>query len=205
MRTALLNPAPLALVALVCLAACTEATGPRVHRLRPNSSETLAAGVTLAIDSSVSWNVSMPSSGTIRLSFDGRIDFPATAGNGTILQIRVNGMPVDASALYNKSSTYTYSVRGGMESYYENRGSPWGQSAPHWGLFWSPDFVSNHTPGNFYHVQQTDAYTFVLTLDDVVNPGRVNTIELANRGGWVQTATGSSPSIVLRDVVVTAS
>lgn len=199
---------------LVCLAAglaaCSDAgplatTPDQARLLLANSSETLATGLNLSNGSSVSWNVSMPASGTIRLSFDARINYGSTAGNSTIFEIKVNGTPVTSSYLYNKGSTYTYPNRGGTENYYDNRGSWYGQSTSYWGLFWSPDFVSNNTSSNYYYVQNANAYTFVLDVSSLVSYGQVNTIQLVNQGGWVYSATGNSPTIVLRDVIVTAS
>ena len=192
------------------LTACSDASSP-VATLTPGDqprllvaggTETLASGLNLNNGSSVSWNVSMPSSGTIRLSFDARINYGSTAGNSTILELKVNGTPVTASLLYNKGSTYTYPNRGGTENYYDNRGSAWGQSTPYWGLFWSPNFSANNTSSNTYYVQGGNAYTYVLTISGLVNYGQVNTIEMVNQGAWVQAATGNSPTIVLQNVKV---
>ncbi|HEX2077206.1 MAG TPA: hypothetical protein VHG08_05840 [Longimicrobium sp.] len=212
MNAALRNASRAVLLALSAgLTACAEAGGPlapepeQPRLLLANSSETLATGLNLSNGSSVSWNVSMPASGTIRLSLDARINWSSTAGNSTIFEIKVNGTPVTATHLYNKSSSYTYPNRGGTESYYANRGSAWGQATSYWGLFWSPDFTANNTSSDYYYVQGGNAYTFVFTISGLVNYGQVNTIQLVNQGGWVQTATGNSPTIVLRDVIVTAS
>jgi hypothetical protein len=189
------------------LAACSDAGAPLVpapdvpHLLVSGGTDTLATGLNLTNGSSVTWNVSMPSSGTIRLSFDGRINFGSTAGNGTILELKVNGTPVTASLLYNKGANYTYGY-GGTEAYYANRGSAWGQSTSYWGLFYSPNFSDNNTSGNSYYVQGGNAYTYVLTINGLVNYGQVNTIQMVNRGAWVQTATGHSPTIVLQNVKV---
>lgn len=191
------------------LAACSDAGSPLIaplpdqpHLLLANSTETLASGLNLTNGSSVTWNVSMPSSGTIRLSFDGRINYGSTAGNSTILEVLVNGVPVTAAHLYNKDSLYTYPNRGGTENYYALRGS--GQAAKYWGLFWSPDFTSNNTSSNYYYVQGANAYNFVMTITGLVSYGQVNTIQLVNRGGWVQSATGHSPTIALQNVQVQA-
>jgi hypothetical protein len=190
------------------LAACSDVSTPLVptpdvpQLLVGGGTETLASGLNLTNGSSVSWNVSMPSSGTIRLSFDGRINYGSTAGNSTILELKVNGTPVTASLIYNKGSTYTYPNRSRTENYYDNRGSAWGQSTPYWGLFWSPDFSANNTSSNSYYVQGGNAYTYVLTITGLVNLGQVNTIEMVNRGAWVQSATGNSPTIVLQNVKV---
>lgn len=191
------------------LTACSDAGTPLVpvpdtapSLLVYGGTETLASGLNLTNGSSVTWNVSMPSSGIIRLSFDGRINYPSTAGNSTILELKVNGTPVTASLIHNKGSTYTYPNRGQTENYYDNRGSAWGQSAPYWGLFWSPNFSANHSSSNNYYVSGGNAYTYVLTISGLVNYGQVNTIEMVNRGAWVQTATGNSPTIVLQNVKV---
>lgn len=212
MRAALPKAARAILLGLAAgLAACSDASGPLVapgpdqpRLLLANSTETLASGLNLTNGSSVTWNVAMPSSGTIRLSFDGRIDYSGTAGNSTLFEILVNGTPVTATNLFNKSSVYTYVNRGGSENYYDLRGGAWGQAASYWGLFWSPDFVSNNTSSNYYYVQGGNAYAFVMTITGLVNHGQVNTIQMINRGGWVQSATGHSPTIALRDVKVEA-
>lgn len=190
------------------LAACDEVSAPLApapdepRLLAANSTETLATGLNLTNGSSVTWNVSMPSSGTIRLSFDGRINYSTTAGNSTIFEIKVNGVKVTDAHLYNKGTTYTYPNRGGTEPYYEKRSSL--QADKYWGLFWSPDYVRNNTSTDFYYVQGANAYNFVLTISGLVNYGQVNTIEMVNQGAWVQSATGTSPTIALRDVKVQA-
>lgn len=194
------------------LTACSDASSPVAPRaplppraLLAGSTETLATGLNLSNGSSASWNVSMPSSGTIRLSFDARIDYGSNIGNSTIFEIKVNGTPVTASLLYNKGSTYTYPNRSNQtESYYANRGSGWGQSTSYWGLFWSPNFSANNTSSNSYYVQGGNAYTYVLTISGLVNYGQVNTIQMVNQGAWVQSATGISPTIVLQNVKVQA-
>jgi|GEM_PF-5938329 len=192
------------------LAACSDASSP-VAPLAPapprllaaGSTETLATGLNLNNGSSVTWNVSMPASGTIRLSFDARINNASTSGNSTLFEIKVNGTPVTASLLYNKGSTYTYPNRGNLtESYYANRGASWGQSTNYWGLFWSPNFSDNNTSSNRYYVQGGNAYTYVLTISGLVNYGQVNTIQMVNQGAWVQSATGLSPTVVLQNVKV---
>jgi hypothetical protein len=194
----------------VGLTACEDVSTPLVpvpdapRLLLANSTETLASGLNLNNGSSVTWNVSMPSSGTIRLSFDGRINYASTAGNSTLLELKVNGTPVTASLLYNKGATYTYPNRSQTESYYANRGSGWGQSTSYWGLFWSPNFSANNTSSNTYYVQGGNAYSYVLTISGLVNYGQVNTIEMVNQGAWVQSATGTSPTIVLQNVKVQA-
>ncbi|HET7231257.1 MAG TPA: hypothetical protein VFJ16_14710 [Longimicrobium sp.] len=191
------------------IAACSDAGTPvgvrtpeRARMLAAGSTETLASGLNLTNGSSVSWNVSMPSYGTIRLSFDARINYGSTAGNSTIFDIKVNGVKVTSAQLYNKGATYTYPNRSQTESYYANRGSSWGQADSLWGLFWSPNFSANNTSSNTYYVQGGNAYTYVLTITGLVNLGQVNTIEMVNQGAWVQTATGNSPTIVLQNVKV---
>lgn len=213
MRAASLsNAARAILIGLACgLAACSDAAAPLAtapdepHKLLANSTETLATGLNLSNGSSVTWNVSIPSSGIIRLSFDGRINWGSTAGNSTILEIKVNGVPVIGNCLYNKSTSYTYVNRGGTENYYDNRGSYWGQSTAYWGLFWSPNFVNNNSSGDYYYVSGGNAYTYDIIITGYVTHGAVNTIQLVNQGGWVQSATGTSPTIALQNVVAIAS
>ena len=209
MRAALRSATRAVVVVLAAgVTACSEGnpglTSPDEPRLlQAGSSETLATGLNLTNGSSVTWNVQMPSSGQILLSFDGRINYGSTAGNSTILEIEVNGYDV-GSGLVNKGSTYTYPNRGGTESYYANRGSAWGQATSYWGLFWSPDFVQNNLSSNYYYVSGGQAYTYVLNVSGLIYYGQVNTITLRNQGQWVLNATGNSPTIVLRDVVVQA-
>ncbi|HEX8697009.1 MAG TPA: hypothetical protein VF746_31615 [Longimicrobium sp.] len=194
----------------VGLTACSDASSPvatltpdaRPRLLVAGSTETLATGLNLTNGSSVTWNVSMPSSGTIRLSFDARINYGSTAGNSTIFEIKVNGAKVTDAHLYNKGATYYYPNRSQTEYYYTNRGASWGQADNYWGLFWSPNFSANNSSSNPYYVQGGNAYTYVLTISGLVNYGQVNTIEMVNRGAWVQAATGNSPTIVLQNVKV---
>ncbi|HYR11240.1 MAG TPA: hypothetical protein VEQ60_25895 [Longimicrobium sp.] len=192
------------------LTACSDGSAPLVptpqtppRLLVYGGTETLASGLNLTNGSSVTWNVSMPSSGTIRLSFDGRINYGSTAGNSTILQLKVNGTPVTANLLFNKDSIYTYPNRGNLkENYFANRGAGWGQADRYWGLFWSPNFTANNSSSNQYYVSGGKAYNYVLTITGLVNYGQVNTIEMVNQGAWVQSATGNSPTIVLQNVKV---
>jgi hypothetical protein len=192
------------------LTACSDTGNPVAARaphpprlLAAGSTETLATGLNLTNGSSVSWNVAMPSYGTIRLSFDARINYASTAGNSTIFDIKVNGVKVTSAQLYNKSATYTYPNRSNQsEGYYANRGASWGQADNYWGLFWSPNFSANNTSSNTYYVQGGNAYTYVLTISGLVNYGQVNTVEMVNQGAWVQAATGTSPTIVLQNVKV---
>jgi hypothetical protein len=68
-----------------------------------------------------------------------------------------------------------------------------------------PDFVADNTSSDYDYVKGANAYTFVLTISGLVNYAQVNTIQMVNQGGWVQAATGDSPTTVPRDVIVTAS
>ncbi len=211
MRTALRNATRTLLVAAaVALSACADgdplgvsSTGP-AHRLLANSSETLSSGINLTPGSYGSWNVAMPSGiNIITLSFDGRINWSGTAGNSNVLEIVVNGYTVTGNL--QKGSSYTYGNYSLTEPYYDDRGAAWGQANDYWGLFWSPDFVQNNTSTNSYYVSGGNAYTYVFDVSGLVSPGQTNTITITNRGGWVYTATGNTPTVVLRDVVVTAS
>jgi hypothetical protein len=157
---------------------------------------------TLPVGAESSWRVDVPASGHARLSFDARIDFSSTAGNSTILEVTVNGTPVTSAQLVNKSSTYTYVNRGGTEPYYQNRGSSFGQAAPYWALFWSPDFSQNNDSSDFYYVAGGQPYTYVLDLSGLVTPGQPATVTLRNHAEWLRDLTGLSPTIVLRDVTL---
>ncbi|HET7229423.1 MAG TPA: Ig-like domain-containing protein [Longimicrobium sp.] len=155
----------------------------------------------LAVGQASSWTVTPASTGAVTLRFDARIDAGSTAGNSTLLEVTVNGVPVTPAVLANKAADYTYTVRGGTEPYYQNRGSFAGQADPYWGLFWSPDFSQNNDPSNYYAVAGGQAYTFVLDLSAMVNRGQVNTVTLRNHGEWLQNL-GLAPVIFLRDVSV---
>jgi hypothetical protein len=139
--------------------------------------------------------------GTVTLRFDARIDMGSTAGNSTLLEVTVNGVPVTAAALANKAPEYTYINRGGTEPYYQNRGSAFGQADAYWGLFWSPDFTRNNDPADFYAVSGGNAYTYVLDITALVNRGQANTVTLRNHGEWLVNL-GLQPVIYLRDVSV---
>jgi hypothetical protein len=155
----------------------------------------------LPVGAASSWTVSPAPGAAVTLRFDARLDAPGTAGNSTALEVTVNGVPVTAAALANKAPTYTYTVRGGTELYYQNRGSAFGQAAPYWGLFWSPDFERNNDPGDFYAVAGGQPYTYVLDLTGLVTPGQANVVTLRNHGEWLQ-SLGLATVIVLRDVSV---
>ena len=188
-------------------AACAESSDPvsphgRPHHLAANSTVTLSTGTTLGVGSSVTYGESMPSSGTILLRFDGRINYSSTAGNSTILEIQVNGTPVTVSP--SKGSTYTYGNQSRTENYYDNRGSSYGQSGSLWGLFWSPDFSSNSSSSDYYYVSSGSPYTYEYNISSYINYGQTNTITLKNSGGWVQTATGIAPSVVFQNIQLQA-
>jgi len=200
----------IAAAAVLALAACsdqspTDARSPgTVHKVVLGGSETLAGSLNLSVGSSGSWNVSMPTgASTIRLSFDARIASGSTTGNSNVLEITVNGYTVTGNL--SKGSTYSYPNRGGTESYYDWRGYSWGQPSNLWGLFWSPDFVQNNSSSDYYYVSGSNAYSYNFDVTGLVSQGYTNTIVLKNQGGWVYTATGTSPTIVLQNVVVTAS
>jgi len=212
MRAALRTPTRLLVAAAAAfgLAACSDQsptavrTPGEIHKVALGGTETLSSGLNLSVGSYASWNVSMPSgASTIALSFDGRIDAGSTAGNSTILEITVNGYTVTGNL--RKGSTYSYPNRGGTEYYYDNRGSSYGQSTSLWGLFWSPNWSDNNTSSNYYYVSGANAYSYVFDVTGLVSQGQVNTVQLKNQGGWVYTATGTSPVIVLQNVAVTAS
>jgi hypothetical protein len=198
------QPALRILAAAIVLGACSD-PGPtavrapaQVHRVALGGSETLAGSLNLSVGSYGNWNVSIPSGATsVHLVFDGRIDWSYTAGNSTILHVAVNGYTVTGTL--QKGSTYTYPNRGGTESYFDNRGSYWGQGQPFWGLFWSPDFYSNNNSSDYYYVQGANAYTYDLDVSSLIRTGQVNTVN------WVYIATGISPTIALQNVYVTAN
>ena len=116
MPTAVPKVARVIVLALAAgLAACSDASTPvaplaphQPRHLVSGGTETLATGLNLTNGSSATWNVSMPSSGTIRLSFDARIDYPSTAGNSTIFDVKVNGVKVTSAQLYNKGANYIF-------------------------------------------------------------------------------------------------
>lgn len=212
MRAALRSPTRLlvAAAAALGLAACsdqspTAARSPKeIRRVTLGGTETLSSGLNLSVGSYGNWNVSMPTGATsIVLSFDGKISSGSTAGNSTILEITVNGYTVTGGL--RKGSTYTYPNRGGTEYYYDNRGSSYGQSTSLWGLFWSPNWSDNNTSSNYYYVSGANAYSYVFDVTGLVSQGQVNTIQIKNQGGWVYTATGTSPVVNLQNVAVTAN
>jgi hypothetical protein len=198
--------------ALAIAAACSDAGGG--NPVSPNDAQPrlLTAGGYQLLSSSttlhpstgltaVTYTIGMPASGPIRLSFTGRINWSNTAGNSNVLEILVNGNPVTLS---NKLApqAYLYSNLGFSEDYYDDRGAGWGQPGFLWGLFWSPDFSANNIPSNSYFVWHGDAYSYDLDITNLVNFGASNTIKFSNRGGWVVTATGNTPNVVLQTVAV---
>lgn len=211
MRAVLRSPTRLLVAAAAALgmAACSDQsptavrTPGSIHRVVLGGSETLSSGLNLSVGSYGSWNVSMPTGARIiRLSFDGKLYSGSTAGNSTVLEITVNGYTVTGGL--QKGSTYSYPNRGGTENYYDNRGSAYGQSTSLWGLFWSPNWSDNNTSSNYYYVSGANAYNYVFDVTGLVSQGQVNTIQITNQGGWVYTATGTSPVINLQNVSVTA-
>jgi hypothetical protein len=192
------------------LAACSDDTtaplspegGPR--RLTAGGSALLASSVSLTPGTglnSVTYTVTMPSSGPIRLSFDGRIDWPYTAGNSTVLEVLVNGIPVTTN-YKSYPPSYYYANQGRTEAYYANRGSAWGQPGSLWGLFWSPDFSQNNNPSDWYYVNHGSAYLYNFTISALVNYGQTNNITLRNLGNWVTVATGNTPNVILQSVTL---
>jgi uncharacterized protein YjdB len=166
------------------------------------STPTAPPSDTIPVGAASTRQVNVPASGHTTLSFDARIDWPSTAGNSTILEITVNGTPVTSAALVNKPASYTYVNRGGTEPYYQNRGSSFGQAAPYWGLFWSPNYSQNNDSSDFYYVAGGQPYTFVLNLDGLVTPGQANNITFRNHAEWLRDLTGLTPVIVLHGVTV---
>jgi hypothetical protein len=200
-------------LALAIAAACSDAgggnpaspDGARPRLLTAGGYQLLASGPTTLTPSSgltaISYTIGMPASGPIRLSFTGRIDWTSTAGNSNVLEILVNGNPV---TLGNKfiPQTYLYANLGFSEDYYDDRGAGWGQPGYLWGLFWSPDYTANNIPSDSYFVWHGDAYSYDFDITNLVNLGASNTITLTNRGGWVVTATGNTPNVVLQTIAV---
>jgi hypothetical protein len=190
---------------LLGAAACADASNPvsppaRSHHLAANSTVTLSTGTTLGVGSSVTYGESMPSSGTIYLRFDGRINYASTIGNSNILDIEVNGTPVTISP--TKGSTYTYGNQGRSENYFDNRGRSTGPSL--WGLFWSPDFSSNASSSDYYYVSSGSPYTYEYNISSYINYGQTNTITLKNDSGWLQTITGLTPNVVFQNIQLQA-
>ncbi|WP_420125541.1 hypothetical protein [Longimicrobium sp.] len=199
-------------LALAIAAACSDAGGgnpaspdgaqPRL--LTAGGYQLLSSSTTLHPTSgltAVSYTIGMPSSGPIRLSFSGRINWSSTAGNSNVLEILVNGNPVTLSNKFIPQ-TYWYSNQSFGEDYYDDRGAAWGQPGYLWGLFWSPDFTANDIPSDPYAVWHGDAYSYDLDITNLVNLGASNTITLTNRGGWVISATGNTPNVVLQTLAI---
>jgi hypothetical protein len=197
---------------LAAAAACSDAgsspvtadgAGPRL--LTAGGYQLLSSSTTLTPSAglnAVSYTVTMPSTGPIYLSFYGRINWPSTAGNSNVLEVLVNGVAVTSS---HKSwpTSYSYANQGGYtEPYYDNRGSGWGQPTSLWGLFWSPDLNANNNSSNTYYVSHGNAYSYDFDITSLVNLGGSNTITLTNRGGWVTSATGNTPSAVLQNITL---
>lgn len=184
----------------VSLAACSDVTTPAVspdeaagpRRLASGSSEVLDWSRTLTTSgvNGITYSVSMPSWGPVYLSFNGRIDYPSTAGNSTVLQILVNGVAVTGNL--TKGSSYTYPNRGGTEAYFSNRSG----GGYLWGLFWSPNFSQNNVSSDYYYVQGGNAYGYELDISGYVWYGQTNTITLSNQGSFLST----SPTIILDTV-----
>jgi hypothetical protein len=202
MRKLLLNATRTLLVAAaVGVAGCSDRTrdplapqqGP-AHRLVSGGSELLSSNTNLSVSSGVTYSVQIPASGPVYLSFDGRINYPyGTAGNGSVLNVKVNGVAIPASTL-TKGLNYSYPNRGGSENWYDNRGA--GYSL--WGLFWSPDFTSNNNSSDYYYVSGGNAYGYEFNITNNVNLGQTNSISLTNEGGW----TGASPTVVLNGITL---
>ena len=140
------------------LAACSDITTSEPLSQKPSTPRRLLAGGSQLLTSSqtltptgstgvnaVTYSVTMPASGPIYLTFNGRIDWPNTAGNSNVLKIVVNDIVV--SGTY-KTSPSSYSYSWGSEPYWDNRGGSYGQPEYLWGLFWSPDFSQNRVSSN---------------------------------------------------------
>lgn len=183
----------------VALAACSDGDDPL---LPASGSRLLAASVTLPAapgDSVATYDVTVPRSGRVFLRLEGRIVGSTTAGNSNVLEILVNGAPV-TPAHKTGFTTYDYDNQMRSEPYYDTRGAQWGQPGPLWGLFWSPDFDANNDPTNRYHVSRGDAYAYEFDITGLLNRNGSNEISVANRGGWVVTAIGTAPTVILRNV-----
>ncbi|HET6233240.1 MAG TPA: hypothetical protein VFE05_24400 [Longimicrobiaceae bacterium] len=165
--------------------------GP-AHRLTSGGYELLSSNTNLSVSSGVTYSVQIPSSGPVYLSFDGRINYPyGTAGNGSVLNVKVNGVAIAANTL-TKGTSYYYPNSNRTENWYDNRGA--GYSL--WGLFWSPDFTSNNNSSDNYYVSGGGAYSYTFDISNYVNLGQTNSVALTNEGGW----TGVSPQVVLNSI-----
>jgi len=198
-----------AAVLAVGLAACSDITtsdplAPEQSRPRLltaggsqllTSSQTLTPGVGV---NAVTYSVTMPASGPIYLTFNGRIDWPNTAGNSNVLKIEVNGVTVDST---RKTAPTSYTYSGGWgERYYDWRGQSYGQPERLWGLFWSPDFVQNTSSSNSYYVTSANPYYYEFDITGLVRYSQANNITIRNLGGWVTSLTGNTPNAVLQTV-----
>ncbi|HEX6749398.1 MAG TPA: hypothetical protein VF092_19035 [Longimicrobium sp.] len=192
------------------LAACSdmditssETLSPKApRRLASGGSELLTSSQTLTPSGStgvnaVTYSVTMPASGPIYLTFNGRIDWPSTAGNSNVLKIVVNGITVTGTL---KSAPASYSYSWGSEPYWDNRiGSA--QPETLWGLFWSPDFTANTVSTNGYYVTSpSNPYYYEFDVTGLIRYSQANNITISNLGGWVKTLTGNQPNAVLQNI-----
>jgi hypothetical protein len=194
------------------LAACSDVTtsdplSPSTpRRLVTGGSELLTSSQTLTPTGStgvnaVTYSVTMPASGPIYLTFNGRINYGSTAGNSNVLKIVVNDITVTGT-LKSSPSSYTY-AGSWSEPYWDNRGGSYGQPEYLWGLFWSPDFSSNTNSGNSYYVSSpSNPYYYEFNITGLVRYSQANNITIRNLGGWVTTLTGSQPNAVLQNISV---
>ncbi|HSU14966.1 hypothetical protein [Longimicrobium sp.] len=194
------------------LGACSDVTssdvgrGPSApRRLATGGSELLTSSQTLTPVGStgvnaVTYSVTMPASGPIYLTFNGRIDWPNTAGNSNVLKIVVNDIVV--SGTY-KSSPASYSYSWGSEPYWAFRGASYGQPEYLWGLFWSPNFSQNTVSSDGYYVTSpSNPYYYEFNITGLVRYSQANNITIRNLGGWVKTLTGNQPNAVLQNITV---
>lgn len=72
-------------------------------------------------------------------------------------------------------------------------------------MFWSPDFTQNNESTDYYFVQGGNAYGYAFNISGLVNHGQTNTITLANGGGYLVSMGVTSPTIILRNIVLSAS
>ncbi len=213
------TPAPItrtlfAAVLAAGLAACSDMDITNSDTLRPAAPRRLASGGSELLTSSqtltptgatgvnaVTYSVTMPASGPIYLTFNGRINWANTAGNSNVLKIVVNDITVTGT--YKSSpSSYTYSG-GWSEPYYDNRGGSYGQPEYLWGLFWSPDFSANTNSSNSYYVTSpSNPYYYEFNITGLVRYSQANNITIRNLGGWVTSLTGNQPNAVLQNISV---
>ena len=194
------------------LAACSDVTSsdtlsPSVPRrlaaggIEPlTSSQTLTPAGSTGVNA-VTYSVTMPASGPIYLTFNGRINYASTAGNSNVLKIVVNGITVTGT--YKSSPTsYTYSGSW-SEPYYDNRGGSYGQPEYLWGLFWSPNFSANTVSGGSYYVSNTSTpYYYEFNITGLIRYSQANNITISNLGGWVTSLTGIQPNAVLENITL---